>query len=80
MTPLTADIANRFVDLKFFTPMEIIMRAYDIFLDDTEGRVGQVLETSAKNLEFRDLPNPIDDMQIQMWSDIKRRVAALRNV
>jgi hypothetical protein len=52
--------------------MKTIIEAYDVFLDDTEGMAGQVLETSAGNFCFRKLPEPLDDVQTEMWSDMAR--------
>lgn len=56
------------------TPVETILKAYDVFLEDTTGMAGQLLEGSAEKLIYYQMPQPgngrITERAVTVWEPL----------
>lgn len=58
------------------TPVETILKAYQVFLEDTTGMAGETLECSANKLIYYNMPEygngPITKRAITVWEPLFR--------
>ncbi|KAJ5933465.1 Short-chain dehydrogenase/reductase SDR [Penicillium verhagenii] len=73
-TPIVPPEMIAAVSPECLTPVKTILRAYDVFLDDTTGMAGQLLEGSAENLIYYLMPEPgngrITERAVTVWEPL----------
>ncbi|KAJ5903141.1 Short-chain dehydrogenase/reductase SDR [Penicillium tannophilum] len=73
-TPIVPPEMIEAVSPECITPVETILKAYDVFLEDTTGMAGQLLEGSAEKLIYYQMPEPgngrITERAVTVWEPL----------
>jgi hypothetical protein len=69
VTGITIPALVSVIPKQYITPMETMMKGFDVFLADTEGMDGQVLDVSIDKVHFRKLPEFVNEQQRWLVED-----------
>lgn len=69
VTGITIPALVTAIPKQYITPMETMIKGFDIFLNDTEGMQGQVLDVSVSKVHFRGQPEYVDEQQRWLVED-----------